>query len=136
MMPSFVKVEKRLEDTCENFDTSRPGRKMTGNSDRAMNLSPAERGHEGSQNFSVSAHVRTTHCSDGATVLDIRLGQVFTVNVVGSRIVELLKNCVQEPEIVDRICQEFGVSTKTAEADVRDFLLALEQSGLIEELPT
>jgi len=105
---------------------------MTGNSDRGIGLAAAEPGHKV---FRVSGQVRIAHNSDGATVLDIRLGQVFTVNVVGSRILELLKDSVKETEIVDRIRGEFGISAETAAGDVREFLLALKQSGLIEEQP-
>ena len=106
---------------------------MTENSNDGINPALDEREHRQRQMFRVSEHVRATHGSDGVTVLDIRLGQMFRLNVVGARIFELLKDGIQEPEIVDRIAQEFCVSAKTAEGDVRDFLIALMRAGLIEE---
>jgi hypothetical protein len=47
--------------------------------------------------------VRSTHSQDGAIVLDIRQGQMFNLNFVGSRILELLKNGTAQPDIVDEI---------------------------------
>jgi hypothetical protein len=41
--------------------------------------------------YRVSDSVRSTHGQDGAIVLDIRQGQMFNLNFVGSRILELLK---------------------------------------------
>jgi hypothetical protein len=81
----------------------------------------------------ISDTVRTTHSQDGAIVLDVRQGQMFNLNFVGSRIVELLKNGNSESEIVDRISGEFDVSRDVAESDLREFLEALKKHKLIEE---
>jgi hypothetical protein len=80
----------------------------------------------------VSESVRSTHGQDGAIVLDIRQGQMFNLNFVGSRILELLKDGSAQPEIVDEIVREFGVSRHLAENDVRDFLQTLRKYRLIE----
>lgn len=81
----------------------------------------------------ISDTVRTTHSQDGAIVLDVRQGQMFNVNLVGSRILELLKNGNSESEIVARIGGEFDVSRNVAESDLREFLEALKKHKLIEE---
>lgn len=81
----------------------------------------------------ISDAVRTAHSQDGAIVLDVRQGQMFNLNLVGSRILELLKNGNSESEIVDRISGEFDVSRDVAERDVREFLEALKNHKLIEE---
>jgi Coenzyme PQQ synthesis protein D (PqqD) len=83
--------------------------------------------------YQVSESIRSTHGQDGAIVLDIRQGQMFNLNFVGSRILEFLKNGCTESAIVDEISQEFGVSWELAEKDVRAFLLALKKNGLVEE---
>ena len=83
--------------------------------------------------YRVSDTVRSTHNQDGAVVLDIRQGQIFNVNFVGSRILELLKSGSTESAIVDQISREFGVSRDLAESDVREFLQSLKQSHLVEE---
>ena len=83
--------------------------------------------------YRVSSTVRTTHNQDGAIVLDVRQGQMFNLNFVGSRILELLKSGSAESEIVDEISREFEVSRDLAENDVREFLRNLKKSQLIEE---
>jgi len=88
-----------------------------------------------SRKYKLSESVRSTHNQDGAIVLDVRQGQIFNLNYVGSRILEALKNrsyfC--DSEITDRISREFGISREVAEADVREFLGELAARHLIEE---
>ena len=50
----------------------------------------------------LSAQVRSTHSQDGAIVLDILHGQMFSANVVGSRILELLKRERTEAQMIER----------------------------------
>jgi len=83
--------------------------------------------------YRVSDTVRSTHNQDGAILLDIRQGQMFNVNFVGSRILELLKNGSPESAITDQIIREFGVSRELAETDVGQFLETLKKCHLIEE---
>jgi len=78
--------------------------------------------------YRLSDTVRSTHNQDGAVVLDVRQGQMFNVNFVGSRILELLKS-----GIVDQIGREFSVSSDLAENDVRQFLQNLKKCHLVEE---
>jgi hypothetical protein len=81
----------------------------------------------------VSAAVRSTHGLNGAIVLDVQQGQIFNLNLVGSRIFELLKSGSTEAGIVDEIGREFGVSRELAENDVREFLQTLKEYHLIVE---
>ena len=83
--------------------------------------------------YRVSNTMRTTHNQDGAIVLDVRQGQMFNVNFVGSRILELLKSGSTESAIVDEIGREFSVRRELAEHDVREFLQSLEKCQLVEE---
>jgi hypothetical protein len=83
--------------------------------------------------YRVSKTVRSTHNQDGAIVLDVRQGQMFNLNLVGSRILELLKSGSTESEIVDEIGQEFSVGRELAENDVREFLQTLQKCHLVEE---
>ena len=84
--------------------------------------------------YRVSETVRSTHGQDGAIVLDIRQGQMFNLNFVGSRILELLKEGSAQAEIVDEIVREFGVSRDRAENDVRQFLETLQNNHLVESM--
>ena len=83
--------------------------------------------------YRVPDTVRSTHNQDGAIVLDVQQGQMFNLNFVGSRILELLKNGSTESVIIDEIGREFGVSHDLAENDVREFLHTLKKSHLVEE---
>jgi hypothetical protein len=84
--------------------------------------------------YRVSDTVRSTHGQDGAIVLDIRQGQMFNLNFVGSRILQLLKEGSAQAEIVDEIVREFGVSRDRAENDVRQFLETLQNNHLVESM--
>jgi hypothetical protein len=80
----------------------------------------------------VSESIRSTHGQDGTVVLDIRQGQMFNLNFVGSRILELLKTGASESAIVDEISQKFEVSRDIAETDVREFIESLKQHHLLD----
>jgi hypothetical protein len=79
----------------------------------------------------IPINVRIAHGQDGATVLDIHRGQMFRLNYVGSRIIELLKEGFMEPEIADRLAREFGIERVVAEADLLEFLQTLEKHLLL-----
>ena len=87
----------------------------------------------GFQMYRVSDTVRSTHGQDGAIVLDIRQGQMFNLNLVGSRILDLLKNGANELVIVDEISREFQVTHDVVDSDVRDFVQSLKGCHLVEE---
>lgn len=81
--------------------------------------------------YRVAEDVRSTHGQDGAIVLDIRQGQMFNLNLVGSRILVLLETGASESTIVDEISQKFEVSREVAENDVREFIESLKQHHLL-----
>jgi hypothetical protein len=83
--------------------------------------------------YRVPNTVRSTHNQDGAIVLDVQQGQMFNLNFVGSRILELLKTGYTESGIVNEIHREFGVSRDLAENDLREFLQNLKKCRLVEE---
>ena len=81
----------------------------------------------------ITAAVRNIQNQDGGIVLDIRQGQMFRLNLVGSRILSLLQAGIDEPHIVVHISREFSTSIDTVRADVREFLDALEKRELLEQ---
>jgi Coenzyme PQQ synthesis protein D (PqqD) len=83
--------------------------------------------------YRVSETIRSTHNQDGAILLDVRHGQMFNVNFVGSRIFELLKNGSTQSGIVDEISREFSVSRDQAALDVREFIQTLKSFQLVQE---
>ena len=80
----------------------------------------------------LSEHVRSTHSQDGAVVLDILHGQMFRLNVVGSRMLELLKQGMTEAQIADVISRDSGAPREIVATDLREFLNHLERNHLLE----
>jgi hypothetical protein len=80
----------------------------------------------------LSAQLRSTHNQDGAIVLDILHGEMFRLNFVGSRMLELLKQGFTNAQIADAISLEFGAARETVAADLREFLAHLEKHHLLE----
>ena len=80
----------------------------------------------------LSEHVRSTHSQDGAVVLDILHGQMFRLNVVGSRMLELLKQGMTEAQIADAISCDSGAQREIVATDLREFLHHLERNHLLE----
>jgi coenzyme PQQ synthesis protein D (PqqD) len=80
----------------------------------------------------VSEHVRKTHSQDGGIVLDVKHGRMFGLNLVGSKIIELLGQEYSPTFIAQEIARTFGVSVQIAERDVREFIEALEKHQLVE----
>ena len=76
--------------------------------------------------------VRSTHERDGAVVLDIRHGQMFTLNIVGSKIIEMMERDWPEAKIVEEISRAFGIRYDIVERDVREFLECLEKHQLLQ----
>jgi hypothetical protein len=66
-------------------------------------------------------------------VLDIHQGQMFNLNPVGSRILELLESGATESDIVETISREFSASPDTVEMDVREFIDSLKEHKLVAE---
>jgi len=83
--------------------------------------------------YRVSGGVRSTHGQDGVVVLDVQHGQMFNLNRVGSRILELLESESAEPEMVNVISQEFRTSREVVENDVREFIESLRKYKLVSE---
>jgi hypothetical protein len=82
----------------------------------------------------VAETIRSTHNGDGAIVLDVRQGHMFSLNFVGSAILELLKQGRGESEIADTLAARFEISRDIAEADVAEFIATLKRHGLVERI--
>lgn len=80
----------------------------------------------------LSDSVRSTHGQDGAIVLDIHHGQMFNLNLVGSRILELLESGFAEEQISAAISGEFCADTEVVRKDVAEFLEELKSRKLVD----
>lgn len=85
----------------------------------------------GSPMYRISNGVRSTHGQDGAIVLDIEQGQMFNLNLVGSKILELLESGSAETDIVRTISKEFNADQAMVASDVREFIDSLKQHKLL-----
>lgn len=83
--------------------------------------------------YTISSSVRSTHGQDGAIVLDVEQGQMFNLNLVGSKILELLEKGSDEAQIVLAISQDFHADQDVVATDVRDFLESLKRHKLIAD---
>jgi hypothetical protein len=81
--------------------------------------------------YRISNGVRSTHGQDGAIVLDIEQGQMFNLNLVGSRILELLESGLSGTDIVRTISKEFNADQAMLASDVREFIDSLKQHKLL-----
>jgi len=57
---------------------------------------------------------------------------MFTLNTVGSKILEMLERGFAEPQIVEEISRLFQIRQDIIERDVREFLECLEKNRLVE----
>ena len=83
--------------------------------------------------YRVSDGVRSTHGQDGAIVLDVQQGQMFNLNLVGSKILELLEGGATESDIVNVISRDFNASREIVENDVREFIESLKRHKLVAD---
>src|SRR5437762_1220750 len=85
----------------------------------------------GSQ-MKISEHVRTTITQDGAVLMNIKGGQMVTLNPIGSIVWQQLSDRCSPEQIAAHLASEFGISREQASADVNEFLQQLEAQHLIE----
>lgn len=81
--------------------------------------------------YKLANSIRSTHGRDGAIVLDVKQGQIFNLNPLGSRILELLEHGAMEPEIVNVISREFTTSEEVVASDVREFIDSLREHEIL-----
>jgi|SRR5271170_777110 len=79
----------------------------------------------------ISDSIRCSRTPDGSILLDVRQGQVFRLNVLGSKILELLQEGSSEEEIVHQISGSYDVDIDTVRIDLRNFFKALSQNKIL-----
>jgi hypothetical protein len=84
--------------------------------------------------FRISSDVRSTQTQDGSILLDVHHGQMFSLNLVGSKILELLERGCDETRIAEEIGNTYGVARDIASGDVREFVDALYRNHLLQPI--
>lgn len=79
----------------------------------------------------ISETVRTAANQDGAVLMDISQGQMFSINPIGSRIWQELHDGRSPEEIAEAIVTDFGISQEQALNDVNEFVQQLDGQELI-----
>ena len=82
--------------------------------------------------FRISGTIRRTETVDGGILLDIHHGQMFCLNVVGAKILELMQRGCDETRITDEISCEYGATREVVRADVRDFIESLHKHHILQ----
>lgn len=69
--------------------------------------------------------------NDLCVLLDLRSGEVYTLNETASRLWELIEEQTSIDDISFRMVQEYGVSRDEIVRDITDFIASLAQEGLL-----
>ena len=86
--------------------------------------------------LSLRPDVRYRLLLDEAVVIRQDAAEVLGLNLVGARVLELIDEGLSESTILERLLQEFDVTPRQLQADVRDFIAELRDLGVIEPLPS
>jgi hypothetical protein len=78
-----------------------------------------------------SNSVKETENQDGAVLLDIQQGLCFSINPIGSKIWNMMKQEQSFDDIVDNLAAEFSIPKEQIRDDVREFATLLYQKGLL-----
>jgi hypothetical protein len=81
--------------------------------------------------FRISDTIRRTQTVDGGILLDVHHGQMFCLNIVGSKILELMQRGYDESRIADEISRDYGVSREVVRADVLEFIETLHKHHVL-----
>jgi Coenzyme PQQ synthesis protein D (PqqD) len=82
--------------------------------------------------FHMSNAVRRTKSEDGGVLLDVLHGRMFCLNVVGSRIIDLLEQGFDSAQVAAQISAAYDMNIETVTADVRDFIEHLNKHHILE----
>ena len=77
--------------------------------------------------------VRSVFSQDGAVLMEIKQGMMYTSNPVGGRILELLSQGVSPENVVETISRECVVPQETVRNGLERFVEQLRTYGLIEQ---
>jgi hypothetical protein len=82
--------------------------------------------------FKIPDTIRRTETIDGGILLDVLHGQMFCLNIVGSKILELMQRGYDESRIADEISRDYGVSREVVRADVTEFIETLQKHRILQ----
>lgn len=84
----------------------------------------------------LSDTIRRTETPDGGILLDVHHGQMFCLNVVGAKILDLMQREYDEARIADEISRQYGASREDVRADVIEFIETLRKHHILQPVRT
>jgi hypothetical protein len=84
--------------------------------------------------FRIRDTIRRTQTVDGGVLLDVHHGQMFCLNVVGGKILELMQKGYDESRIADEISRDYGVSREVEREDVIGFIETLHKHHILQPI--
>lgn len=82
--------------------------------------------------FRMSDTIRRADTQDGGILLDVHHGQMFCLNVVGAKILEMMQQGYDEAHIADEISGACGVNKDVVRADVIEFIDTLYKHHILQ----
>ncbi len=80
----------------------------------------------------ISETIRRTETQDGGILLDVHHGQMFSLNLVGAKILELLRQGYDEPRITEEISRAYQIDRNTVQRDVVEFIENLQKHHILQ----
>ena len=84
--------------------------------------------------FQISSTIRRTETADGGILLDVHHGQIFCLNVVGAKILELMQRGYEESRIADEVSRDYGVNKDVVRRDVIGFIETLRKHHILQPI--
>ena len=84
--------------------------------------------------FQISDTIRRTETVDGGVLLDVHHGQMFCLNLIASKILELMQRGYDEVRITEEISSEYAVSREVVRADVNEFIEMLQKHHILQPI--
>ncbi len=82
----------------------------------------------------LSDTIRRTETADGGILLDVHHGQMFSLNIVGTKILELMQRGYDEAGIADEISRNYGADKEVVRADVVEFIQMLRKHHILQPI--
>ena len=81
--------------------------------------------------FRISSTIRRTDTEDGGILLDVHHGQMFCLNVVGAKVLQLMQRGYDESFIADEVSRDYGVNKDVVRRDVIEFIETLRKHHIL-----
>jgi hypothetical protein len=83
------------------------------------------------KSIQIASSVRSVFSQDGAVLMEIKQGLMYTSNPVGGRILELLSQGSSAEQVVESVSRECEVEPETVRKDLETFIEQLVSYGIV-----